>query len=236
VIASSDVTLALEGHRITAGGPSVAAINVQQIFPAVPERVRILGPGLITNGGENAFAFGVALFFANHSEVSGVTVLGSRAAGIDCFGCNFLTITANTIGRAAGAGISLRDVNFGTISENDASGNADGIFIVNTQGGSTDNTVSHNILNGNTEDGLRIAIGPFFPFGNASVQNNVTNGNGQHGIAVFGGNFVSGMNVEVSNNRSLANGMFDLFDNSPGCTGTVWSGNTFFTSNQSCIH
>jgi hypothetical protein len=30
--------------------------------------------------------------------------------------------------------------------------------------------------------------------------------------------------------------VFDLFSQSPGCTGTVWSGNKFFTANQSCIH
>ena len=89
--------------------------------------------------------------------------------------------------------------------------------------------MSHNILNGNTTDGLQISGGNDLPV-SASVQNNVTSGNGQHGI------LVNEMNVTVSNNRSLANGMFDLFDNSPGCTGTVWSGNTFFTSNQSCIH
>jgi hypothetical protein len=30
--------------------------------------------------------------------------------------------------------------------------------------------------------------------------------------------------------------VFDLFSQSPTCGGTVWSGNTFFTANQSCIH
>ena len=46
--------------------------------------VHILGPGLITNGGLNAFSAGV-LFFAEvtQSEVNGITVLGSSFAGID---------------------------------------------------------------------------------------------------------------------------------------------------------
>jgi hypothetical protein len=43
-------------------------------------------------------------------------------------------------------------------------------------------------------------------------------------------------NVEITNNTSLADGNFDMFDSSAVCAGTGWSGNTFFTANQSCIH
>jgi parallel beta-helix repeat protein len=229
LIASSDVTLKLEGHRITAGvNPAVEAINVQVAFPAVLEHVRILGPGLITN-----FLQGVELFFANNSEVSGVTVLGSGAGsiGIGAFGCNFLTLTANTVGRTQ-LGIVLTDINSSTISKNDASGNSDGIDLVVQQTGSTGNTVSHNILNGNTMNGLLISrVNHDLPL-SASVQNNVTNGNGVDGITIIG---LTGP-VEVTNNTSLANGTFDLSDDRPGCSPNVWSGNTFFTANQSCIH
>jgi parallel beta-helix repeat protein len=228
VIASSDVTLKLEGHRITLSGPTAAAINVQLPFSGVVERVHILGPGLITTTA--TFGEGLALYFLSDSEVSGVTVLGSESLGIFAFSCNFLTITGNTVARN-NTGIWVQG-NSNTISKNDASGNAIGIFINNQQGGSTNNTASHNILNGNTIDGLEINFGPFFP-GSASAQNNVTKGNGQHGIFLA---TTVGMNVEVSNNTSLANGMFDLFDFNPGCSGHSWSGNTFFTANQSCIH
>ena len=83
--------------------------------------------------------------------------------------------------------------------------------------------VSHNICNGNVFSGLGVG-------GPATVKNNVTNGNGQLGLGV------SGPNVEVSNNTSLANGNVDMSDSSAVCAGTVWSGKTFFTANQSCIH
>src|SRR5215471_20547360 len=58
-ITSSDVTLALEGHRITAGVNANIAIRVNpQAGPALA-RIQILGPGLITNGGQNTFSVGV---------------------------------------------------------------------------------------------------------------------------------------------------------------------------------
>ena len=118
LITSSDVTLALEGHRITAGpGTNMVfstaisnSLNSGGILTvASVADVHILGPGLITNGGANAFSAGV-LFFAEvtQSEVNGITVLGSSFAGIDAdFGGNGnsgtgltgLTFTANTLGR-----------------------------------------------------------------------------------------------------------------------------------------
>ena len=96
-------------------------------------------------------------------------------------------------------------------------------------------TVSHNVINGNTGVGGSI-------FANAggvvTFENNVISGNAQDGIFVSQLPFTSG--IRVTNNTSLANGGslggFDLFSQSPGCTGTVWSGNKFFTANQSCIH
>ena len=53
-ITSSYVTLALEGHRITAGVGANRAVFVNGV-PSFVTRVSILGPGLITNGGENTF-------------------------------------------------------------------------------------------------------------------------------------------------------------------------------------
>ena len=62
-INTSNVRLALEGHTITAGAGSVnIAIYVQGAGATMPlVGVRILGPGLITNGGGNTFLEGVRL-------------------------------------------------------------------------------------------------------------------------------------------------------------------------------
>jgi hypothetical protein len=227
-ITSSNVTLALEGHSITAGADANIAISAQgSSFTIRLEGVRIFGPGLITNGGGNAFATGVFFQFANDSEVSGVTVRGARGVGIGAATADFMTITANTLGRD-GLGIELIDVHSSTISGNDASGNFDGMSATErVSGGPALGTVSYNIFNGNTVNGLGVAA-----FAGATIQHNVTNGNGTNGIA-FGG-VMTGI-IELTNNTSLANGNFDLFTQ-PNCPGSMSSGNKFFTANQSCIH
>jgi parallel beta-helix repeat protein len=223
-IKAANLTLKLEGHRITAGAGANRAIFVDG-FTARAGNPRILGPGLITNGGGNAFSEGVRLINLVNGEVSGITVLGV-GSGIVCGLCNFVTITRNTLGRNA-TGMALGDSAFNTISENDASGNGTGIAI-NNQSGASLGMVIHNIVNGNTGDGVDVE-------GIVTVQNNVVSGNGQDGIHVAFG-FGDFEGSAVSENTSLANGKFDLFDESPGCVGQVFSGDTFFTANQGCIH
>lgn len=236
-ILSSNVTLNLQGHSITAGGGATTAIVVNPQFAPLLEHVRILGPGLITNNVGNVFGTGVSLLNVSHSEVSGLTVRGVRGFGIAALGnagfiTTDLTITANSVTANAGDGISLVDILSSTISANEATGNtANGIRVVIAQNvtGSA-NLVSHNICNGNTADGVAID-GVDVKSDPAKVQNNVTSGNGQYGIVVF-----PPAAATVINNSSFANQLFDLFDKSPGCTGNKWVGNKFLTANQSCIH
>lgn len=221
-IKSSNVTLKLAGHRITAGRGADNAI----VTPGAGrlQNINILGPGLITNGGGGTFSAGIFLVVVDNSEVRGITVLGLNA-GIEAADCINLTITANTLARNSFAGIVVYNGFSYTISENDASGNGTGISVEDTAA-----TVTHNVLNGNTFAGLSIPL--VLAFTGITVQNNVINGNGQYGI--FVGVPVTG--VEVTHNRSLANGMFDLFSKTPDCHGDVWSGDTFFTANETCIH
>ena len=193
-INTGNVRLALEGHTITAGVGANRAIAVNVGNPP-PGRsnIHILGPGLITNGGGNTFSAGVNLAFAFNSEVSGITVLGS-GNGIVAGESSFLTITANTLGRNV-IGMNLGNAFLSTISENDVSGNATGILVINDVL-STLGTVSHNIINGNTLAGVSILSAA----GGATFQNNVTNGNGQYGISVVGpGPTGVVRNVEITN-------------------------------------
>ena len=225
-INTSNVRLALEGHTITAGVGANRAI-VASTSSGAFQNVRILGPGLITNGGANTFSAGVSLLFLFNSEVSGITVLGS-GTGIFTAECTSLTITANTLGRNT-VGLDLENAG-ATVSKNDVSGNGTGILYQNI-GAPMTSTVSHNVINGNTGVGASIAAnaGGVVTFGN-----NVISGNGQDGIFVSQLPGTSG--IFVTNNTSLANRDFDLFSNNPNCSGQVWSGNKFFTANQSCIH
>jgi parallel beta-helix repeat protein len=224
-INAGGVRLALEGHKITAGvGAKRAIVAVSPSQPPfILGDVRILGPGLITNGGANTFSAGVSLTFVDNSEVSGITVRGASGPGIVAPECTSLIITANTLGGNS-EGLSLGDCG-ATVSKNDVSGNDIGIFYDNI-GAPKTITVSHNVINGNTS-GV-VIVGSM----GATFQNNVISGNGTGifvpQIGVFG--------LKVTNNTSLANGNFDLFDGSAVCAGTVWSGNTFFNANQTCIH
>jgi hypothetical protein len=156
-IQSSDVTLKLEGHRITAGvgantGFSSAISNSSNgVTGTSVARVHILGPGLITSGEGNAFLYGVAfLSFVSQSEVSGITVLGSCSSGIEqagSFGGIGLTFTANTLGRN-GTGITVTNLTESTISKNDVSGNSVGVLILNLDVTGPPLILSHNIING----------------------------------------------------------------------------------------
>jgi hypothetical protein len=233
-ITSSDVALALEGHRITAGvGAHIAIVVTPAQFGLPgPDNVSILGPGLITKGGFNTFLAGVSLVVVTHSEVRGITVMGSGngiVATGPLSGTTDLTIAANTLGQND-SGIVLSDVLSSTISENHVSGNRIGLSISNPDVTGSPTRVSHNIVDGNTGGGLFINVGF------ATVQNNVISGNGQTGILVQTSLDGATIELEVIDNRLLANTGFDLVDMVPGCTGAVWSGNTFFTANQSCIH
>jgi hypothetical protein len=130
-----------------------------------------------------------------------------------------------------GGGIALAGVYSSTISGNDASGNkGSGIVAFSGVLFRPLGTVSHNIFNGNTFDGL-LVLEEDSVFTGAAIQHNVTNGNGADGTAI-----VNDGPSDVTDNTSLANGTNDLADFTPGCSAHVWSGNTFFTANQSCIH
>jgi hypothetical protein len=113
-----------------------------------------------------------------------------------------------------------------TISENVATGWTVGIAINNAGvTGGPPIKLSGNLVIGNPNVGVNI-VGGFI-----TAQNNIVSGNGNLGINVFSAQF-----VEIINNTALANGTQDLNDADLNCVGTVWSGNTFFTANQSCIY
>ena len=113
-----------------------------------------------------------------------------------------------------------------TISENVASAFTVGISIDNAGVASgSPITLSGNKVIGNPNTGVDI-IGGF-----VTAQNNIVSGNSTVGISVSSAHF-----VQIINNTALGNGTLDLDDSDLNCVGTVWSGNTFFKANRSCIH
>ena len=233
LITSSHVTLALEGHKIFAsiGGTLSAISNSSDGVTGTPMTdIHILGPGLIFSDQVARFNTGVSLVGSvTDSEVSGITVQAPVTVGINAdgqaFGTTGLTLTKNTLAGGT-VGISVINLTSSTISENVASGYTVGISIDNagvTSGSPI--TLSGNKVIGNPNTGVDI-IGGF-----VTAQNNIVSANSTIGISVSSAHF-----VQIINNTALGNGTQDMNDGDLNCVGTVWSGNTFFKANQTCIH
>jgi hypothetical protein len=211
-IRASNVSLKLNGHKITAAGVGATAITVGDTVGGF-DHILIQGPGLIT-GNPNTLAYGIFMQNAAYSQVSQVNIVGA-STGISTFLCRFLTMTSNVIGRGNG-GVTTNRTDSTSITGNDTSGNSTGISLFLGSG----NIVNNNIANGNSTAGIAI-------LGGGRFYGNVTNGNGQYGI------FNQFTLTQAFNNISKANGLFDLFE-AGGCSGS-WSDNVFFTANVSCI-
>lgn len=223
-ISASNVSLALNGHTITAPAAS-DGIHVNVGGTGRLNHVGIQGPGLIIeNSASNS---GISIVNTDYSQVALVTVKGGFYGGILGTGDTFLTVGSNvlaggSIAGSGGAGVLIIACTSCTISGNDVSRNAgQGIFI----GDGSANTVNNNTANGNNS-GIFVFTEP-----GTRVSGNVTNGNivgilveGPGGVQVF------------SNTSSRANANSDLVDLTPGCTGNLWSNNVFQTANQSCIN
>lgn len=233
VITASNVSLALNGFTIT------APLNADGIDvnynPAVGQpiarlnHVGIQGPGLIIgNGSGNS---GIYIVGTDYSQIDLVTITAGFGAGISDYtgaGNTYLTIGSNVISGTVspfGEGILLfSPCTSCTITGNDVSGNTTvGIYLV---GGSA-NTVTSNKANGNGQYGILLQNET-----GSRVTGNVTNGNSGYGIFLRGPGAVQ----VFSNTSSRANKTDDLGDNTPGCSGDLWSGNVFQTANQNCIN
>jgi hypothetical protein len=254
MINSSHVRLALERHTIS-GNPGTGISNSFDGVTGTPVTdVHILGPGRI-----QGFPSGVSLVGSvTDSEVSGITVqrstIGINVNG-QAFGTTGLTLTKNTLAGGT-VGISVINLTSSTISENVASGYTVGIQILNGVTSGSPLMLSRNIVSGNPNTGVDISGGLVTAqnnvisgngnvginvvtgsqFGATIITNNTVSGNGTVGINVTASQIGATMALEITNNTVVATGTVDLNDAVPNCAATVWSGNTFFTANQSCIH
>ena len=222
-IKSSHVTLKLEGHTIR----SVASVGTAISTTEPVTDVHILGPGRIFSLGPSVFNTGVSLTRATDSEVTGITVQGP-VVGIFADDTTGLTFTKNTLAGGT-VGIWVTNLTSSTISENVASNYTVGIQIDNVGATGPAIMLSRNIVNGNRNTGVSIDTGF------VTARNNIISGNATVGIDVSSP-LAATTALEITNNTVLANGTLDLNDADPNCKGTVWSGNTFFAANQSCIH
>jgi len=239
VISASSVSLALNGHTITAPH-NLDGIDVN-FNPGVgpgPGRlnhVDIQGPGVIVSDSPGGNS-GIYIVGTDYSQIDLVTIKYGFGSGISDFAGSkntYLTIGSNVIAGAGGEfgfGILMNQGCIScTISGNDASGNSVGGIVL--EEGSA-NSVTNNTANANGQFGILL-----FQETGGRVTGNVTNGNASYGITAASGA------VEVfSNTSSRANGIYDLYDATSACSGDYWGNNVFQTSSDgttspsACIH
>jgi hypothetical protein len=221
-IEASNVTLNLNGHKITGGG---ANFGIAVFIPGGGQLSTILidGPGLI-----QGFGVGILINNVTNGKVGHVTSALNTVYGLvtntkDTQVTN-LVLTNNVFAGNVSFGLLLNNSKNGSIQNNDVSGNGnDGIFVRS----GTNNQVQQNIANGNHSNGIA-----FIAESGSSANNNTTNGNSASGIGKDGGSV--GMLFQY--NTSEGNGGGDMFDGRASCSSDTWQFNTFFTSNQTCIH
>jgi parallel beta-helix repeat protein len=175
-ITSSNVTLKLAGHTITAGGSRIAGVAVDDSAGAI-SGVAIKGPGTLTG----FVGDGVILDVFGGPGISGSTVSG-------------VTATNDAAGIVLGPTASVD-----TIIHNTANDNGLGINLLPATSG---NTVNHNTANDNNSNGIQISIGAT---GN-TVNNNTAQGNGKvSGRDLFDSNTGCDSNTWRHNTFNTAN-------------------------------
>ncbi len=121
-------------------------------------------------------------------------------------------------------GVNFVGVSDSHVEQVNATANRRGLYLLNS---TTDTHVNNNVFSMNVLEGVIVDLSS-----DNHLNNNQTIGNGTYGIDVANGSTGN----HVNGNTALGNGLSDLFDGNTSCDNNKWNGNTFVTSNQTCIH
>jgi parallel beta-helix repeat protein len=143
---------------------------------------------------------------------------GGGGGGVSGSSVSGLTFTNNAWG------IQLNSGSGNTVSGNTAKDNLVGGIVLWAENG---DTISANAANNNSAIGIDVAVGST---GN-TVSDNAANNDG-FGIVVNPGSTGN----TISANDAHGNPDDDLADLNDACDTNTWTGNTFKTANQTCIH
>lgn len=237
-------------------GGTIRAMNLHDNIG--PDNDGIFGEGIQTFEGGSHTITGNSV--AHNGPFAGIDLYGptnnNTVTGNSVANNNIL----DTSGHHGGGGAIMQDIGIwlvnlssnpantttnNTISSNSVSGNGlDGIQVANFTNGNfvRTNSVNNNGFGQPAGNGFRDGDGIAIFGSSNTVQTNVANSNGGNGIAVEGSGTVNGKSNTINGNQALLNGSapnttaFDLFDRNVGCDANVWTGNTFLTRNQTCIH
>ena len=243
----SNVTLRLNGHKITGPGAPTAINGVLVLSPSglSLSNVFIIGNGMISGCG-----FGVQLVSAINSGVIGVSLF-TNAVGVSVGGTasnpsKHLFISQNDVEKNNLDGIDLNQTSLSRVIGNNCSNNTRGISLT----ASTGNVLLGNLCNSGGFTGIVLDSGST---GN-NLEGNTTNSNFANGIDLHGGsntlvgngadtNGADGILVEAgstgshfSGNVALGNSTFEAEDDNSNCGTNVYHNDAFGTTNQSCVN
>jgi parallel beta-helix repeat protein len=144
--------------------------------------------------------------------------LGGGGGGVSGSSVSGLTFTNNAWA------IQLNSGSGNTVSGNTAKDNLVGGILLEAENG---DTISGNAANNNSAIGIDVAVGSTA----TTVSGNAANNDG-FGILVNPGSTGN----TISANDAHGNPDDDLADLNDACDSNTWTGNTFKTANQTCIH
>ncbi len=220
-IATSNVTLMLDGHSIT--GPNFANIGINIAASGRLSDINIQGKGLIQN-----FYYGIFLQNVDNSQIQRVISAFSGYAGIiSQYNTNVL-FSEDVVVQNDLFGLYLYSDSNDEIQQNQAVGNGYAGIIVETGSG---NQVHNNGVYGNL-NGIYV-----YYSNNNQVHDNTVLGNGGYpsGQEEGFGVAIGGVGNNVHDNTSQGNFSEDLYDFNFNCTEDSWHNDTFFTANPSCL-
>ncbi|WP_444916741.1 NosD domain-containing protein [Microbulbifer sp. ANSA003] len=174
--------------------------------------------------------FGIRIENNDFNQVFGNTVDGMDNVGVQIEGSsnsvsgNIITNTSDTNG--SGVGISIEPPGSSNIVTSNIIDQSAGEGILTFE--SDSNLISQNVVT-NSLTGIAIDNAD-----SNTVTINSVSDNTDYGISIEDAN-ASGNNI--LSNSSLNNGIFDLYSpDDPSCTANTWLGNTFVTSDPSCLN
>jgi parallel beta-helix repeat protein len=218
-ITVSDVKLDLRGHTIQGDALAAPMIIVKEAGGASLFKIEIEGPGTVTGG-----TAGIEFNNVHSSWVHNVVAVGNLD-GIDII-CTSDCTNNPTIEATASMDNVFTDNVF---SDNVAAANF--LFGISVNG-ANHNSFIHNILTGNSSDGLL-----FYNAKNNVARQNTVDANGFSGIDVgllSSGNIID-HNTAFGNATNHSNGAVDMMDQNTNCTQNTWTNNSFNLSSPVCI-
>lgn len=254
VVAASNITLDLNGHRIFGNGGQIV------VHQAAAVRILNQTGVLVTNGRVDHFYHGVRVTRGSRNQLTGLLVsdnLGGNGIVLENSSDNL--VSGNEVVRNGGfsgiatfdsvalpAGSARNTITGNSVRTNNASGGTNGIAI--------ENGLGHVVLGNTVETSARDGISLFAPADNNTIQHNSVSGNGTNGINVRNGStgnvvqrnvvtanvqrgiLVAGQSNRILSNVARANGILDLSDTNAGgtCDANIWSGNVFGTAAPAC--